>query len=402
MAEIIPCVPAEVTVVRADRVAAGRAALSPMNHHSAHRVALPMLAARPCALLLVLAPALPVAAQETAAGGSIETDRYRFVLRGGELRQFDRRTGELLRTRTLRVPATGEVHLPTQAQPRPRDPGLPDPFVDSIEIELPQGRYADRITGRERLGLTTARPTAEAIGRGLAWLCARQHPDGHWAPVPAREELETTALAMLARCGDGHTLRSGECRRALKRAVIWLRDRQDRGSGRFAVDGVPCSLRAQAIASLAMLETYGMSDYRVLRQDAQRSIDCLRALRAADGLWSTDSGARDPVVTSWCMQAWAAARDFGLRVDERIPSAVAAWIANGAATDHRTAARQLLAGQLTGLPATRLDALAALVESHPPPSSCVVHEAGGPEVRCSRIDGPAPLTFRSAPRVHGA
>ena len=87
-----------------------------------------------------------------------------------------------------------------------------------------------------------APPDGAAVDRGLAWLAKHQDADGRWdcdgfmkhdgasdrcdgAGRPAYD-VGATALALLAFLGDGNSVRSGEHRDVVKRAVVWLRKQQ--------------------------------------------------------------------------------------------------------------------------------------------------------------------------------
>ena len=129
-------------------------------------------------------------------------------------------------------------------------------------------------------------------------------------------DVGVTGLSLLAFLGDGSTLRSGPYRGQIKKAVNWLRHQQGK-DGLFGTDASRDYIYGHAIATLAIVEAYGLSDYKLLRRYAQRGIDYLEKHRNAEAVWRYQpaDGANDTSITGWAVLAYKSAQDFGLRVN---------------------------------------------------------------------------------------
>lgn len=185
--------------------------------------------------------------------------------------------------------------------------------------------------------------TADTIQRALTWLAAHQDESGRWdadefmkhdsegsptdgggSPV---HDIGVTGLALLAFLGDGNTLRTGPHREVVKRAVTWLREQQDEQTGLF---GKPASnefIYDHAIATFAMVEVYGLSNYKMLGPIAQRGINYLEQHRNPYAVWRYQprDGDNDTSVTGWCLLAYTSARSFELEVNPTALEACRNW-----------------------------------------------------------------------------
>lgn len=197
--------------------------------------------------------------------------------------------------------------------------------------------------GRGRGRLLLARQKAEdakAIESGLTWLAGQQREDGAWGTADQADAI-ATGLTLLAMLGDGNTLRSGPLRENTKNAATWLRDQGDDAGALFASDPT-----AQAIATLAMIEAYGLSQDSLLKKDTQRAVTALLAARAADGGWS--AAGDDPAPTGWAIAALRTAQDFKLESDRAAAEQAAAWLAKHAGDRPQSTAMALFARMLVG------------------------------------------------------
>ncbi len=184
----------------------------------------------------------------------------------------------------------------------------------------------------------------ETVDLALRWLAAHQDADGSWdtdefmkhdtqgiacdGPGNPVHDVGVTGLAMLAFLGDGSTLRSGRYRENLKRATAWLRDQQDPKSGLLGAPSSNEFVYDHAIATLALVEAYGLSDYRLLRDNAQRAIDYLEYHRNPYGAWRYQprDGDNDTSVTGWCLLAYASAKHFDLTVNQSAITLGVTWL----------------------------------------------------------------------------
>ena len=205
----------------------------------------------------------------------------------------------------------------------------------------PSRPLGPRGTGRAKLRKSNP-PTVLAIESALDWLRRHQDEDGRWdadgfmkhdgeqpcdGPGSAVHDVGVTGLALLAFLGDGSDLRRGPHRDVVKKAVRWLRQQQDSETGLFGSTSSAAFIYDHAIAALAMVEAYGLSDAQILRDDAQRGLDYLASHRNPYGVWryQPQDGDNDTSVTGWCLMAYKRGRVFGLTVEDRAFTACAGW-----------------------------------------------------------------------------
>ena len=193
-----------------------------------------------------------------------------------------------------------------------------------------QGNFGWRNGGGRHFGTGAAacRVTEGNVELGLTWLAYHQEADGHWDTVKhgASQKTDTamTGLALLAFAGAGHSERVGRYRDNVKRAVAWLKSKQqanglifdatDAGSQRGI--GYP-----HAIATLGLVEAAGMGNVKETRAAAQRAVDYATELHqqgeGSDKLgWrysATQAG--DLSVTGWYVMAMKSAKIAGLHVN---------------------------------------------------------------------------------------
>lgn len=183
-------------------------------------------------------------------------------------------------------------------------------------------KYRSRRGGRKRLR-RDHRASARAIDLALKWLNTHQDADGKWDAVGfgkhdnavrtgANEhgaDVIVTGLALYTFLADGSTMRSGPYKDAVKKAVVWLR-KQRKANGAFGDETTVNFVYGQAIATLAMGEAYFLSNYKTLRKDVRKGIECLETYRHPQGGWRNGkSGGADPSLTLWCTLAYMTAAD---------------------------------------------------------------------------------------------
>jgi len=214
-----------------------------------------------------------------------------------------------------------------------------------------QGKFGMRSGGRRGLRAKGGHDTARAIELGLEWLKQHQDPDGRWdadgfmmndadadtcdgAGNPVHD-VGVTGLALLAFLGDGSTMRTGPYRQEIVNGISWLRHQQD-NRGLFGADASRDYIYDHAIGTLAMVEAYGLSEYRILRKYAQRGIDYLELHRNPGGVWRYQpaSNSNDTSVTGWAVLAYKSAQDFGLHINEDAMTCALEWF--DAVTDPET------------------------------------------------------------------
>lgn len=164
--------------------------------------------------------------------------------------------------------------------------------------------------------------TRDAVKEGLAWLKRNQTKRGGWSmkgPYSdgshSENDCAATAMALLAFLGDGHTHKGGEYQDEVERGMKYLIKQQDR-SGFFARNARDHErMYAQAQATIAICEMYGMTGDSWLRPYAQSAIDFAQDSQSALGGWRYRANAdSDTSVTGWFVMALESARTAGLEV----------------------------------------------------------------------------------------
>jgi hypothetical protein len=181
--------------------------------------------------------------------------------------------------------------------------------------------------------------TQEAVKLGLEWLRRNQNRKGFWSMRgPYRDggtsEIKSaaTAMALLAFLGDGHTHMSGDYAEVVEKGMKYLVSQQDR-EGFFAGDARRHEkMYAQAQATIAICELYGMTKDSWLRPRAQLAIDFAEYAQSIQGGWRYDpkEGA-DTSVTGWYVMALKSGQAAGLDVDPRVLYAVDEYLDSVAA-----------------------------------------------------------------------
>ena len=166
--------------------------------------------------------------------------------------------------------------------------------------------------------------TQEAVKLGLEWLKRYQTRKGNWSLMGSYDdgglsenEIAATAMALLAFMGDGHTHQSGEYAKVVEDGMKFLVAKQDR-QGFFNDNGRDRNSRmyAQAQATIAISELYGMTKDSWLRAKAQLAVNFAIHAQSPEGGWRyrprDDS---DTSVTGWYVMALKSAEAAGLEVD---------------------------------------------------------------------------------------
>ncbi len=184
----------------------------------------------------------------------------------------------------------------------------------------------------------------ESLDAALRWLRDHQDEDGRWdcddfmkhddqalaicdGGGSSVHDVGVTGLALLAFLGDGSTLRQGKYRDTVRKGVAWLKGQQE-PNGRFGGAASSDFVYDHAIAAYAMCEAYGLSQYQVLREPAQRGLDYLEAHRNPYRVWRYQprDNDNDTSVTGWCIMAYEAGRYFGLQVNSGALKLAVGWL----------------------------------------------------------------------------
>ncbi|MCO8122978.1 terpene cyclase/mutase family protein [Stieleria sp. TO1_6] len=197
--------------------------------------------------------------------------------------------------------------------------------TESIEIAKPM--FSGR-TGAMRKALMAmygaTDETREAVKLGLEWLKRQQQSNGGWSlqrPFTGGGMTENspaaTAMALLAFAGDGNTHLEGPYRKEVDDGLKYLVSLQDRGG--FMADKARGNDKtyAQAQATIALCELYGMTKDSWLRAYAQRAVDYAMKAQSSGGGWRyRPNEPGDTSVTGWYVMAIQSALSAGLEVNE--------------------------------------------------------------------------------------
>jgi hypothetical protein len=171
-----------------------------------------------------------------------------------------------------------------------------------------------------KLGGSTA--SEAAVDKALAYLASQQAEDGRWEheyPIAA------TSFALLAYYGRGerHDI---ECRYqdTVARGLKWLLSQQNGGTGDMRGEKPKSNgMYDHGIASLALIEAYGVTKDPELRPRALATIDFIAEAQHEEGGWRYKPGdAGDLSVTGWYVMALASAEMSGLSVPEKTRNGV--------------------------------------------------------------------------------
>jgi hypothetical protein len=170
--------------------------------------------------------------------------------------------------------------------------------------DVPQPEVVESASGREATFLSP---------ESLAWLVANQREDGSWStddapPGSPADEVSATSLAVLAFLDRGYSHRSeAPFGTVVARGVRWLKAAQDE-DGRFRPRDRDGSLRHDALATLALVESYGQTGSTLFRTAATRALAGLVASGAAGPPESGERRAFSMDAFGWAVDAHGRAR----------------------------------------------------------------------------------------------
>ncbi len=223
-----------------------------------------------------------------------------------------------------------DEQIPAEAEFGRRQPQPVDWF---IPVETPSGGGGTE--GRQgplKQSLLEQRggnaQSEQAVARGLRWLAAHQHTDGSWRfdhtkgpckglcrnPGAETSTTAATGLALLPFLGAGNTHQSGEYQDVVQRGLYYLSTRAVVTP--HGIDLQEGTMYAQALATIALCESYGMTRDPQLRELAQRSLQfVIYAQDRKGGGWRYTPGEPgDTTVTGWQFMALKSGQLAGLEV----------------------------------------------------------------------------------------
>jgi hypothetical protein len=191
----------------------------------------------------------------------------------------------------------------------------------SMLYSLREGALADPKV-MAKLGGSEA--SEAAVDKALAYLASKQEEDGHWDlganGGKGGHEVAATAFALLAYYGRGerHDI---DCRYrdTVARGLEWLLSQQNAASGDMRGPKPQSNaMYDHGIASLALIEAYGVTKDPELRTRALATIDFIVESQHEEGGWRYKPGEKgDLSVSGWFVMALGSAEMSGLPVPEK-------------------------------------------------------------------------------------
>ena len=252
--------------------------------------------------------------------------------------------------RDIAMPEIKDVELTTDRFKRP-DVGGPKIARSAVPIPAPAfSKRMNRNRESEDESSNELGPlgpqTEAAIERGLQFLAKYQRRDGSWSLDDFKERVEiqsptaATALALLAFQGAGYTHQQFKYEGNCKGALQWFRSNQKPNGDLYVPTDAKSDsnawLYSHSIATLALCESYGMTQDPEIKDNAQRAINFLiQSQDPQSGGWRYQPKiGSDTSVTGWCMMALKSAELSGLDVPKESYVRIEKWL-NGSQASER-------------------------------------------------------------------
>jgi hypothetical protein len=152
--------------------------------------------------------------------------------------------------------------------------------------------------------------TEAAVLAALTWLAKNQNPDGSWSAGRDDFRSGATGLALLAFLGRGYThLSKDNHGGVVRRGLESLLSQQD-VEGCLSPRSGEKYMYSHAIATLAVVEAYGLTSSNLFKDQAQKAVDFLVAAQNPGRGWRyiARSGDNDSSVTGWAVGALRSAQ----------------------------------------------------------------------------------------------
>lgn len=199
----------------------------------------------------------------------------------------------------------------------------------SMLYSLREGALADE-TVMAKLGGTTQ--TEAAVDKALAYLASKQSDDGRWDLSEdggdGKHDMGATGFALLAFYGRGYTHdKPSDYQDTVRKGIDWLTEQQDKATGDLRGKDPKGDMYSHSIASLAVIEAFGVTKDPALKPRAQSAIDFIEEAQHEAGGWRYQPGQPgDLSVTGWVIMALASAEMSGLRVQDETMDGARAFL----------------------------------------------------------------------------
>jgi len=148
--------------------------------------------------------------------------------------------------------------------------------------------------------------------------------------------MAATGFALLAFYGRGYTHNQpSDYQDTVRKGIDWLTDQQDKATGDLRGKDPKGDMYSHSIASLAMIEAFGVTKDPALKPRAQSAIDFIEEAQHEAGGWRYQPGqAGDLSVTGWVIMALASADMSGLRVQDTTMDGARAFLKYVSSGEH--------------------------------------------------------------------
>jgi hypothetical protein len=199
------------------------------------------------------------------------------------------------------------------------------------------GLLAGRRGGHRSLLPEGGAGTESAVEAGLEWLRIHQSPGGRWdcagsgsdcgGPGGPLFDPGVTGLALLAFLGYGETHKTPRYGAVVRNGLKYLKGIQD-AEGCFGPRTSSHFTYNHAIATLAMVEAYGLTLSPLFKSSAQNGVNFVLQCRNPDLAWryGVKPQDNDTSVTGWMVMALHSARGAGLDVEPAAFTGAMAWL----------------------------------------------------------------------------
>jgi len=163
-----------------------------------------------------------------------------------------------------------------------------------------------------------------SVDRALEYLARHQHPDGAW-PSGLGKNNGINGVCLLAFLGRGHVPGRGPFRATVEKAITFIAATQDDMGLYRSPNPTHGPMYEHALATLAMIESYGYLSSLSMRKSCQRAIDLIVKAQSKNGGWRYQPypGDADLSVTVMQIVALRAAQNARMTVPkDTIPRAV--------------------------------------------------------------------------------
>ena len=163
--------------------------------------------------------------------------------------------------------------------------------------------------------ITVDAGTEKLITGGLAFLAARQLPNGSWTAGDRDHSAAITAYVLMAFLATGNLPNEGPYGPVVKRGLDFLLQCV-RPDGYIAASEGANNMYGHGIATIALGEIYGMTADDSIRPRLQRAIDCIVKSQGKEGGWRYNPRPNDSDISVTVLQVVAlrVARNNGLDV----------------------------------------------------------------------------------------